>query len=227
MNFWGRRGKLGKALIIGLVVIVALSIAGALIPADDEESASETTATVTETVTTETVIRPPETEPPAEVDDEPEAAFGDGTHRVGQDIQPGTYRAPDAAGCYWARLRNFSGDLDSILANANESGPTVVTILRSDRGFESTGCGDWTADLSQITASRSSFGEGTYIVGVDIAPGQYASEGTSGCYWARLRDFTGGLRSILANDNASGRAIVQIAKSDRGFQSSGCGTWSR
>ena len=64
-------------------------------------------------------------------------------------------------------------------------------------------------------------------MGVDIAPGSYAFGGGSGCYWARLRNFSGTLEAIIANDNASGRAIVQIARSDRGFQSNGCGTWSR
>jgi hypothetical protein len=158
--------------------------------------------------------------------------FGDGTYRVGADIPARTYRAPNVkagffAGCYWARLRNFSGGLSAILANENESAPTLVTLKRSDRGFETHGCGTWTSDLRRITKSRTRFGAGTYLVGVDIAPGTYFARCTSSGYWARLRNFTGDLGSIIANDNPRGREIITISRSDRGFKSNGCGTWSR
>ena len=155
--------------------------------------------------------------------------FGDGTHRVGKDVMPGTYRAPSVGGfgCYWARLRNFSGGLNAIIANGNESAPALVTIKSTDRGFESNGCGTWTSNLKRITKSRTRFGAGTYIVGTDVAPGTFVSKGGGSCYWARLRSFTGGLEAIVANANPRGRAIVSIARSDRGFQSNGCGTWSR
>jgi hypothetical protein len=153
--------------------------------------------------------------------------FGDGTHRVGRDIPARTYRAarPDD-GCYWARLRNFSGNLNAILANENASGPTLVTLKPTDKGFETARCGPWTSSLARITKSRTRFGEGTYIVGTDIAPGTYSARG-AGCYWARLRAFTGELSAIIANDNATGRTIVTISRGDRGFTSSRCGTWSR
>jgi hypothetical protein len=155
--------------------------------------------------------------------------FGDGTHRVGKDIAAGTYRAPRVGGfgCYWARLRNFSGGLNAILANGNESAPALVTIKPGDRGFETNGCGTWTSDLRRITKSRTRFGAGTYLVGVDIAPGTYAAKAGSSCYWERLRSFTGDLNSIIANANPRGRTIVTISRSDKGFSSGGCGTWTR
>jgi hypothetical protein len=158
----------------------------------------------------------------------PTARFGDGTHRVGRDIPAGTYRAPKANdGCYWARLRNFSGSLNSIIANENAAGPAVVRIQRTDRGFESARCGTWTSNLARITKSRTRFGEGTYIVRTDILPGTYRSSRGAGCYWARLRSFTGELSAIIANGNPTGRTIVTIAPSDRGFTSARCGTWTR
>src|SRR6266480_2077471 len=89
--------------------------------------------------------------------------FGDGTYRVGTgsgSVRPGTYRARGGSGCYWERLRNFSGGVNSILANDNAIGPVVVTILRSDRGFSSHDCGGWTSNLSRITKSMTRFGNG-------------------------------------------------------------------
>jgi len=153
--------------------------------------------------------------------------FGEGTQRIGIDIAPGTYRSRGGDGCYWARLSSFSGSLYSILANANPTGPTIVTINRTDKGFESSACGTWTSNLGRITKSTTSFGQGEFIVGTDIAPGTYRSRGGDGCYWARLRSFSGGLNSIIANANPAGTTIVTISRTDRGFESAGCATWTR
>jgi hypothetical protein len=155
------------------------------------------------------------------------AAFGDGTYRVGRDIPAGTYRTRGGDGCYWARLRSFSGSTSAILANDNAEGPAVVTLLRRDKGFETERCGRWSSNLARITRSMTRFGVGEYIVNRDIAPGTYRASGGDGCYRERLRSFTGTTGAIIANDLPSGRAIVTIAPSDRGFKSARCGTWRR
>lgn len=67
----------------------------------------------------------------------------DGTWLVGKDIKPGTYRSTSDDTCYWARLKDTDGDLDSILANSN-GGNQVVTIKKSDNAFESARCAPWT-----------------------------------------------------------------------------------
>jgi hypothetical protein len=105
--------------------------------------------------TTETVTVM-ETSEEAETSAADSAEFGDGTHRVGTDIEPGTYRTEGAPGCYWARLRSFSGELEAIIANANPSGPAVVTIAPTDAGFESTNCGAWSS-LTSGSSSASSW----------------------------------------------------------------------
>jgi hypothetical protein len=156
------------------------------------------------------------------------STFGSGTKIVGSDIQPGTYRTRSASsGCYWERLSGFGGTLDEILENDNTSGPTVVTITQGDKGFNSSRCGTWTRDLSAITPSQvASFkGDGTYIVGVDIAAGTWRSDNAGSCYWARLSAFGGGVNTIIANNN--GVSVVTIRPGDKGFESSRCGTWTR
>lgn len=74
---------------------------------------------------------------------EPSASFGNGTWRVGEDIEPGTYRTDGASGCYWERLSGFSGEFGDIISNDFTSGPSTVTIQPSDAGFSSQGCGTW------------------------------------------------------------------------------------
>ena len=79
----------------------------------------------------------------------PEVAFGDGTFRVPEQVAPGTYRTVHAANeCYWTRLGGFSGGLADLLASRISAGFEVATIRESDAGFDSVGCGDWTADLA-------------------------------------------------------------------------------
>jgi hypothetical protein len=156
------------------------------------------------------------------------AHFGDGTFQVGKDIQPGTYRTRSGSdGCYYARLKGFSGSFDDIIANNNTSGPAVITIAASDKGFLSQNCGTWTQNLSQITKSKTSFEDGAYIVGTDIEPGTYKNTGDENCYWQRLRDFSGTFDGIIANGNPTGAAIVAIKASDKGFSAARCGTWTK
>jgi hypothetical protein len=172
---------------------------------------------------------PPTPEPTAEPTPSEEfTEFFDGTWEVGVEIPPGTYRTTDYAfGCYWARLKNFSGEVEAINANNFGDGYQVVTITSQDQGFESDDCGDWTSDLSQVTESDTEFDEGTYIVGTDIRPGTYEADASDGCYWARIKGFKGTLSEIIANDfSDSGNSIVRIRESDAGFTTSGCGTWT-
>ncbi|MGH3989411.1 MAG: hypothetical protein ACRDTZ_19185, partial [Pseudonocardiaceae bacterium] len=76
----------------------------------------------------------------------------------------------------------------------------------------------------------TTFGEGRFLVGTDIAPGTYQTTGESGsldCYWERLKDTSGATNSIIANDLGAGPATVTIDKSDAAFQTRWCNTWSK
>ncbi|WP_432124047.1 hypothetical protein [Streptomyces sp. C10-9-1] len=75
----------------------------------------------------------------------PLTAFTYGTYLVGEDIAPGTYKtAGDTDGlCYWARSRDDSGELNSIIANHAAPGPARVTVHTGET-FETTGCLEWT-----------------------------------------------------------------------------------
>lgn len=72
----------------------------------------------------------------------PATEFEDGTHMVGEHIVPGVYRADGTEDiCYWARLSDFSHELEGIITNGLH--PTVVEISSSDAGFTTFGCGTW------------------------------------------------------------------------------------
>ncbi|MEU2547613.1 hypothetical protein ABZ618_19635 [Streptomyces roseolus] len=70
-------------------------------------------------------------------------------------------------------------------------------------------------------------GDGDFEVGSDVKPGLYRSTGNKDaeCYWERAKDASGEVDSILANDNVTGTAYVEIKASDKLFKSTSCGTW--
>lgn len=157
------------------------------------------------------------------------SSFGGGTRMVGVSIGAGLYRSNNLTSgfCYWERLSGFGGTGAEIIANGLGGGPAVVAIAASDKGFSSSGCVTWVLVTGGITASQTApFPAGTFIVGTDIASGTWQTNGAGGsCYWERLRGFSGEGSDIIANDFGTPPAIVTISPSDKGFGSSGCGTW--
>jgi hypothetical protein len=79
---------------------------------------------------------------------------------------------------------------------------------------------------SQAVPGTTIPGDGTYVVGVDLQPGVYRSQGSDSCYWKRLSGFSGSLHDIIANNLASGPQVVQIAATDAAFVTERCGTWT-
>jgi len=155
--------------------------------------------------------------------------FGDGTWVVGSDIKAGTYRSSQTgSSCYWQRLSGFSGEFDDIIVNELTEAISVVEISSTDAGFSTERCGTWTEAHSSITSSLSSpFGDGAYVVGLDIGPGTWTSPGGDSCYWARLSGFSGDLKHIEANSLGGSNNILTIKSTDNGFESSNCGTWTK
>jgi hypothetical protein len=161
----------------------------------------------------------------------PSVTFGAGEYLVGKDIPAGRYYTTPGNGCYWERLSGLGGTLGEIIANDFISGygQAVVDIKASDLAFSTTTeCGTWSSTPS--LGFQAVLPSGTWLVGAQIASGTYQANASSGCYWERLRDFTGNLSGIIANDfvSSAGPQLVSIAASDIGFTTtSNCGTWTR
>lgn len=86
-----------------------------------------------------------------------------------------------------------------------------------------------TAAPTKPAGPRTSFGEGVWEVGVDIAAGKYKTTGSDGygCYYARLKTGDGSLGDIIDNNDTDGPATVTIKSSDGYFDTSGCAAWSK
>lgn len=70
----------------------------------------------------------------------------------------------------------------------------------------------------------TSFGDGLWEVGVDVAAGKYKTSGGSDCYWSRLK--SSDTTDYIDNSLGAGPQTVQI-KAGEYFQSQRCGTWSK
>jgi len=73
--------------------------------------------------------------------------------------------------------------------------------------------------------AASSFGGGVRVVGVDIEPGQYRTDGTASCYYA-WKSGTGADADIVDNNIVEGPATVTLRDGDV-FENSRCGTWRK
>lgn len=194
------------------------------------------------------------TESPVSAAEIPDS-FEDGVYIVNQDVGQGTYIADvvEDSNCFWSRLSGFDGDAFSRINDYRSTGQAIATILESDKGFRSRGCGTWSrlevhdapgsdpaspvdskaqpthrpseADEDDIVTSM--FSDGTYRVGVDISPGTYiaTSTGNATCRWRRLSDFTWTSGNIV-EVIAAGPKIVTILPTDIGFASAWCGEWT-
>ena len=236
----GRLPNRASRVGVWIFSVVLFIIGGALMPDDETSSVASTPATDRSVVGQRAAAEVSRSSASAVAASTPRTSFGDGSHEVGVDIAPGTYRTSGpTAGmpiCSYARLRTAGAsyaDTSQVLQLENVMGSAVVTIQSSDGGFFSQLCGTWTRQ-TQASTPRTSFGDGSHEVGVDIAPGTYRTSGpTAGmpiCSYARLR--TAGASyadtsQVLQLENVMGSAVVTIQSSDGGFFSQLCGTWTR
>jgi hypothetical protein len=191
------------------LVLVAIGAGVGYLASGSGSSGDHGTTTTTSTALTTTTLKP---------------AFGAGLQRVGTTIKPGRYTSP-TGNCTWKRL-NAYGDSDAnVIASDTSSGRAVVQIESSDVAFSSTAaCGAWTKWVPPPTPATT-FSDGDWVVGADIAPGTYRSVNGYDCYWELGRGFDHDLSEIITTDNSPGTASITIPSSAVRFTSKGCGTW--
>jgi hypothetical protein len=150
-----------------------------------------------------------------------------GTYLVGVDINSGIYRGEaegelPSAICYWARLKDISGNVDAVLASNNVHGQFYIEIRDSDYAFKTT-CE--LVPLDSIPANTGTFPTtikyGMYLVGRDIQAGTYKGQALNGaktpCIWERRSNVAGAWDGVIANYHEPGQFYVQIAESDFSF----------
>jgi len=155
-----------------------------------------------------------------------------GTYKVGTQVAAGTYVAYAKAGCYWERRSSSGSAFSGVIANdyVDYSGQVIVTISKSDKYFRTDAeCGSWTR-YTKLGAAKTSAKNGTYVVGDQLKPGTYTATNTSGvaCSWKIVSGFNGRLSDVVESAYSRSRTnTVRFRSGDKGFYTSGCGTWKR
>lgn len=143
----------GGAVVLAVIIGVASGTSGTKTTASSTGTA--VTASAPTTSASARYQAPPAaaTQAPAvatvEAPAGPATTAEDGTYEVGTDIAPGQYKTagPDKSdiipNCYYARLKNDSGEFSAIIANGNLQGPGSVTVKKGEYLQLMGGC-TWT-----------------------------------------------------------------------------------
>ncbi|MGA5565443.1 hypothetical protein ACPCUV_30335 [Streptomyces platensis] len=94
--------------------------------------------------------------------------------------------------------------------------------------------GRTTGPAAQATAPAApdtTAGQGSYLVGKDLAAGTYRTAGPAVsdmplCYWARAKDSSGARAGILASGAPKGPAHVTVNTGET-FETNGCQPWTK
>jgi hypothetical protein len=113
------------------------------------------------------------------------------------------------------------------LSCATVNATVVATVLASSTiGY---GCARGAADPPSYPSLFMDH-DGTYLVGTDIRPGLYLSQGASGagnCSWTRLSSGgSGDVSNVVAQGDSRGAQYALIAPTDKAFETHGCQMWS-
>lgn len=173
--------------------------AAALEEADNKEEAatSEETAGGEEAATSE----------------EKETKYTDGMYKVGSDIPAGEYVvfADGILGIgYMEVAKDSSGELDSIIANANIEGNDIITIS-DGQYFKLQGAYAVPFEEAELDTTK----EGTFKVGIHIPAGEYKivldeDNALEMGYIEAATDSSGSLNSIRTNDNITGDTYITV-----------------
>lgn len=149
---------------------------------------------------------------------------GDGTWKVGTEVQPGVYVASGGEDCRYQRLDKVDVEYLDVIVQGFLSRP-IIEIKADDGGFRSDGCGSWTPlDSYDGTLATEVPGDGIWLVGEDVEPGTYQAEGHEWCLWSRISGWTPDISSVIKG-GASKKATIE--EGDLGFVTEGCGAWTK
>lgn len=164
--------------------------------ADDRTTTTRRTTTTTEAPTTTTTTLP---------------TIGAGVYPVPAEFAPGSYRVSG----YWARLDASQEIIDNDVGN---DGLLLMDVQPTDAYVEISGEAVAVVHAPNVDPIAQGFTDGTYLVGADIAPGQYRITPTTGtAYFARLN----ASHDIIDNNVSEGQLIALVDPGDYAFSFTG------
>ncbi|MFI0906246.1 hypothetical protein ACH4TE_22365 [Streptomyces sioyaensis] len=123
------------------------------------------------------------------------------------------------------------GDGSSGRKPGAQPAPTVSVTFTAKPVRASAGKPEKAAGKAAAAGPGTTVGQGSYLVGEDIAAGTYRTGGPAAsdiplCHWARAKDSSGETGSIIASGTPQGPARVTVTKGET-FQTHGCRRWTK
>ncbi len=129
-----------------------------------------------------------------------EAVLADATTKLGE-IQKALAASEDRNWTYSRENETLKAELQGLRAASGGSTTTSLPTVPGDR------------------PTASAFSAGVYLVGEDIAAGEYDGEVTGDVgYWARLSDTDGSVHAIIANGLPRGPFVLTLLPSDKAVE---------
>lgn len=223
-----KQGGNAKFFIIGIIALFILI--GALNTEDDKntkdtaneaantqiDSNKESTSTKnkgSEKVEVETTPEPtiePTEEPTPEPTEEATTTYESGMYKIGSDMPAGEYVifADNILDGYMEISSSSNGTLDDIIANANFTYNTIITV---NDGNYLTLVGAYAVPFDEVNELDTT-GEGMFKVGVHIKAGEYKVKSTNDlfAYIEVSNDSSHNLDSIVTNDNFESEKYITV-----------------
>lgn len=123
--------------------------------------------------------------------------------------------------------------LSCVAVVASSGSDTTVEVPASDPSVEEVDDTTSEEETAEEESENETLSAGTYVVGEDIEPGTYKTDGPADdsfsgmCYWARLSGLSGEFDELIANDAFEGQTTVVVNEGDVALELTGECVWER
>ena len=123
--------------------------------------------------------------------------------------------------------------LSCVAVVASSGSDTTVEAPASDPSVEEVDDTTSEEETAEEESENEALSAGTYVVGEDIEPGTYKTDGPADdsfsgmCYWARLSGLSGEFDELIANDAFEGQTTVVVNEGDVALELTGECVWER
>lgn len=123
--------------------------------------------------------------------------------------------------------------LSCVAVVASSGSDTTVEVPASDPSVEEVDDTTSEEETAEEEPENETLSAGTYVVGEDIEPGTYKTDGPADdsfsgmCYWARLSGLSGEFDELIANDAFEGQTTVVVNEGDVALELTGECVWER
>lgn len=113
----------------------------------------------------------------------------------------------------------------TVLSTTTETATVQATVTATPTIIKTTATHIRTETVTYTPPPPTQYPEGTYVIGTDIQPGTYHSDGSPDCYWALLNSLD--TTDIADNHLGGGPQTIQVSSSNKALLIQGACTFGK